>query len=49
MVDELRSAQRRMRIAVVTETCAAEVHGASLSIAQVVEGSALLHAVPRAG
>ena len=49
MVDELRSAQRAMRIAVVTETYPPEVNGVALSIAQVVEGSALLHAVPRAG
>ena len=38
VVDELRSAQRTMRIAVVTETYPPEVNGVSLSIAQVVEG-----------
>jgi len=38
VVDELRSAQRTMRIAVVTETYPPEVNGVALSIAQVVEG-----------
>jgi glycosyltransferase involved in cell wall biosynthesis len=38
VVDELRSAQRTVRITVVTETYPPEVNGVALSIAQVVEG-----------
>ena len=38
VVDELRSAQRSMRIAVVTETYPPEVNGVALTIARVVEG-----------